>query len=165
MGVKIPYAGICNYLLCRHSGQTAPIYSSLYHCICMGLKFNLQQVTRLIYSIKLLDSDYLINLPSAEEDLGDVIDEVESLAGRWESMCIRLGLLSSDKEAIAKEYHHNSMDCLREMLAKWLKMSYNTQKHGPPSWRKMVAAVANSTGGDNPALAKAIAENHQGESN
>ena len=78
-------------------------------------------------------------------------------------MCIRLGLLSSDVDTIATMHPHNPTDCLMEVVSKWLKLSYNTHKHGLPTWQKVVAAVANSIGGNNPALAKTIAENHQGE--
>ena len=105
----------------------------------------------------------MINLPPAEKDIRNVFDEVESLAGRWEGMCIHLGLPPSDIDTIAKKYHHDPDDCLMGVLIKWLKMSYDTQEHGQPTWQMLVAAVANRTGGKNPALAKQIAEKHPGE--
>ena len=104
-----------------------------------------------------------IDLHPAVGDICDVLNEVESLAGRWEGMCIHLGLPPSDIEATAKKYHHDPPECLTGVLIKWVKMSYDTQNHDPPSWRALVAAVANRTGGNNPALAKQIANNHQGE--
>ena len=105
----------------------------------------------------------MINLPPAEKDIRYVFDEVENLAGRWEGMCIHLGLPPSDIETIAIKHHHDSNDCLMGVLIKWLKMSYDTQEQGQPTWQMLIAAVANHSGGNNPALAKQIAEKHQGE--
>ena len=105
----------------------------------------------------------MLIVPSAEEDIYDVIEEISSQAGRWRNMCLALRLLPSDETTIASSCHDNPDECLRVVLIKWLKKCYNTQKHGPPTWQKLVAAVANSTGGDNPALAKTIAESHRGE--
>ena len=47
-----------------------------------------------------------IDLHPAVGDIRGVLNEVESLAGRWEGMCIHLGLPPSDIEATAKKYHH-----------------------------------------------------------
>ena len=50
--------------------------------------------------------------------------------------------------------------CLEKMLLEWLKKRYDTTGYGQPSWKLLVAAVANSAGGSNPALAEKIAEKH-----
>ena len=105
----------------------------------------------------------LIIVSSAEEDIHDILDEVVGLTGRWRNVCLALKLLPSDATAIASSCHDRPEDCLTAVLEKWLKKCYNTRKHGPPSWQMLVAAVANSTGGDNPALAKRIAESHRGK--
>ena len=76
-------------------------------------------------------------------------------------MCLALRL--SDADIIASKWRDDPKDCFREVLKQWLKKCYNTQKHGPPTWRKLVEAVANSNGGDNPALAEAMAGKHQCE--
>ena len=78
-------------------------------------------------------------------------------------MCNGLKLLPSDRDAIAITYPNNPENCLMEVMVKWLQRSYDTERYGPPTWQKLVAAVANRTGGANPALAKQIAESHQGE--
>ena len=49
---------------------------------------------------------------------------------------------------------------LSNVLQEWLKQNYNTEKHGLPTWRKLVEAVDNPAGGNNHALAKAIASEH-----
>ena len=102
-----------------------------------------------------------INLPLAERNIHDVFDEVVSLAGRWQSMCNGLKLLPSDRDSIALKCHNDPENCLMEVMNKWLQKSYDTERHGPPTWQMLVAAVASCAGGNNPALAKEIAENHQ----
>ena len=86
-----------------------------------------------------------------------------SLAGRWPSISLALRLLPSDNDTIARGCRDVPRDCLTKVLSKWLQRGYDTSRHGPPTWQMLVAAVANSAGGDNPGLAKQIAENHQGE--
>ena len=44
------------------------------------------------------------------------------------------------------------------MVQVWLKQNYDTEKHGPPTWRKLVEAVDKL--GDH-ALAKTIAAEHR----
>ena len=92
----------------------------------------------------------------------DVLDEVETLAGRWQQICIVLGLLPSDRDTIARHCHDNPKDCLMEVLIKWLQKGGDSTKHGPPTWQMLVAAVAKPVGGDNPRLAEQIARRHQG---
>ena len=50
--------------------------------------------------------------------------------------------------------------CLTKALAEWLNMSYNTSRFGPPSWKLLVAAVADPAGGNNHALAERIAQKY-----
>ena len=49
---------------------------------------------------------------------------------------------------------------LSNVLQEWLKQNYNTDKHGLPTWQKLVEAVDNPAGGNNHVLAKAIASEH-----
>jgi hypothetical protein len=39
-------------------------------------------------------------------------------------------------------------------------MNYDIERHGPPSWRKLVEAVDNPAGGSDHALALKIAKEH-----
>ena len=89
-----------------------------------------------------------------------MLDEVIDLAGRWTSMCTALRLKASAEDTIASQYFHNHGDCLKAVLRKWLRKEYDTEKHGLPTWRKLVEAVAKPAGGNNPDLAKEIAEKH-----
>ena len=102
----------------------------------------------------------LCSLSTAEDDHFSVLEEVGGLAAKWRNMCLALGVLDAD--TIANTWR-DPKECLTDVLKQWLKRSYTTQKRGPPTWRKLVEAVANNNGGDNPALAETIANKHQSE--
>ena len=44
-----------------------------------------------------------------------------------------------------------------EIILNWLRGNYNTEMHGPPTWKMLVDAVRAPTGGNNTALAEKIA--------
>ena len=117
-----------------------------------------------------------------EDDLRDVRSAVSSLAGRWKDLGTSLGIRTSDLDEIVLANPHSPRDCLREMLTKWLKQSYNVRTHplyliyyttllelssqverfGTPTWRRLAEAVRDDMGGNNQALAQRIAEEHPG---
>ena len=88
--------------------------------------------------------------------------EVVGAAGRWSGMCLALGLLPSDKSTIEAADRGNPHDCLQAVVVKWLQKGYDYQRHGPPTWRMLVEAVGDPAGGNNCALAEAIAKKHPG---
>ena len=49
---------------------------------------------------------------------------------------------------------------LTSVLLAWLSQRYNTEMHGPPTWRRLVEAVDSPSGGNNHELAKVIASKH-----
>ena len=49
-----------------------------------------------------------------------------------------------------------------EVISTWLKQSYDVERHGLPSWRRVVEAVDSGAGGTNHVLAKEIASTYQG---
>ncbi len=51
---------------------------------------------------------------------------------------------------------------MTSVIEEWLKGSYNTEKSGLPTWRRLVEVVANSNGGNNNFLAEEIAKAHPG---
>ena len=53
--------------------------------------------------------------------------------------------------------------CLRAVITEWLKKSYDTTKHGQPSWERLVKAVADRMGGNDYALADRLARKHDGK--
>ena len=99
---------------------------------------------------------------SAEKDTRDVYREVVGLAGRWSSLCLIFGLLPSDLSTIEGTHCGNPHGCLQAVVVKWLQKGYDYQRHGPPTWRMLVEAVGDPAGGNNCALAEAIAKKHPG---
>ena len=61
-----------------------------------------------------------------EDDLRDVKSAVADLAGRWKDLGISLGIRSSKLITIDSP---SASDCLREMLALWLRQSYNVRNY------------------------------------
>ena len=59
-----------------------------------------------------------------EEDLRDVRSAVADLAGSWKDLGISLGILDSKLGTITSS---SPSECLREMLAMWLKQNYNVR--------------------------------------
>ena len=59
-----------------------------------------------------------------EDDLRDVKSAVADLAGRWKDLGISLGIRSSKLDGINS---FSASDCLREMLALWLRQGYNVR--------------------------------------
>ena len=108
--------------------------------------------TNIVFSILLHYTD-IADLPAVNDEVAD------SLASEWRGMCTALGLLNDN--AIAKKFFHDPNDCLKEVLCQWLNQKYDTERHGLPTWKKLVEVVAKSAGGSNPALAEKIAENHK----
>ena len=87
------------------------------------------------------------------DHLLDVMNEIPSLQNESEDLAVALGLLLGSLPARAS---------LREVVSLWLGKEYNVAKHGKPSWRSMVRAIASPIGGKNPALAKRVAKKYPG---
>ena len=51
-------------------------------------------------------------------------------------------------------------EAMNKIITNWLQQNYNTEKHGPPTWKMLADAVRAPTGGKNTKLAKKIAEDH-----
>ena len=99
---------------------------------------------------------------SAEDDTYDVYREVVGLSGRWSSVCLALRLRPSERSKIAVAHPGNPDECLQDVVVKWLQKGYNYQIHGSPCWRMLVEAVDDPAGGNDCALAEAIAKKHAG---
>ena len=61
---------------------------------------------------------------TGEDDLWDVRSAVADLAGNWKDLGVSLGIHFSALDAI---HSSSPSGCLREMLALWLKQSYNVR--------------------------------------
>ena len=62
-----------------------------------------------------------------EVDLHDVSSAVTNLTRRWKDLGVSLGILLSDLDAIPSPSNPTAGDCLREMLALWLKQNYSVR--------------------------------------
>ena len=96
---------------------------------------------------------------SAFDDLYDVCQELYNLAAKWSHIGFTLHI---QVEAIHESRGDDSTHCLRMVLSKWLRKSYNYDKYGPPTWRMLVKAVGDPFGGNDCALAETIAKKHPG---
>ena len=72
-----------------------------------------------------------------------------------------LGLDDSTLSYIERNYSKDAERCLLESIRHWLQCDYDIEKHEPPSWRSLVAAIGHSAGGQNHALAANIAKAHK----
>ena len=108
-----------------------------------------------------------VNIPldylPACDDLHDVYREVYTVAARWSDISFALYLPISQEEVIRKETRGDDCaHCLRMVLSKWLRKSYNYDKYGLPTWRMLVKALGDPFGGNDCALAETIANKHPG---
>ena len=104
----------------------------------------------------------VLHTPTGEDDVYEVYEEVHTIAGNWRQIAVGLRLPLRMKSVFAEMHSNNPKDCLLAVLEEWLKGNHNVEKYGHPSWRALVKAVADPTGGANPALAHSIAAKHSG---
>ena len=82
-----------------------------------------------------------------------------TISSRYFELGIALRLPPAELDSVRAD-ESKSARALSGVLQAWLKQNYNTEKHGPPTWQKLVEAVDSPAGGNNHALAKAIAAEH-----
>ena len=51
-------------------------------------------------------------------------------------------------------------EAMGKIINSWLKRNYDTEKHGPPTWKMLADAVRAHNGGNNASLADKIARLH-----
>ena len=108
-----------------------------------------------------MESNSYLSTSTGEDDLADTIRELTDVAAKWRSIGVLLGIRDSQLEAILLQ-GDSPLDCLRRMLASWLRKNYSVKRFGEPIWAKLVEAVNHSAGGGNPHLASRIATKHGG---
>ena len=75
------------------------------------------------------------------DDLGDVLEAVETLSAKWEHLAVRLRIKKHTVEVIQKNNPKDVNICLSEMLGEWLRCNYDYQRYGRPSWRRLAKSV------------------------
>ena len=76
------------------------------------------------------------------DDLGDVLDAVEPLSSDWRRLCTKLRLKESTLDVIEHNNRGNAGACLHKALGEWLRLNFDHQRHGRPSWRRLAEAVS-----------------------
>ena len=95
--------------------------------------------------------------PVGIDDLCDVLDEVESLSSKWKLLSTKLRIKESSLSIIEKNNPSDVQTCLYKALGEWLKLNYDHQKYGRPSWRRLAKAVKTLDS----ALFERIAKSHR----
>ena len=100
------------------------------------------------------------NSPLGENDLFEIESEVIDLAPKWQNFGKALHVAPQRLATIKAEPGILPQACLSNTLSEFLKRNYDWERHGEPSWRLIVTAIAHKAGGDNPVLAMEIANDH-----
>ena len=96
---------------------------------------------------------------TAEDDLSTVFHEVSTIQTTYPLIGRELGLPPNEIDVIKEE--NGCVDQrFTAVLRLWLNQRHDVNKHGLPTWRKLVEVVDSSTGGKNHSLAKTIASHH-----
>ena len=104
----------------------------------------------------------ITQLPTDEDDLSDVIEEVVSIQSSFYELGRSLRLKTVDLDQVRDTHRSNSNteQAVQSVLLLWLSQKYNVERFGPPTWRMLVKAVDMKTGGNDHKLAKEIASRH-----
>ena len=95
-----------------------------------------------------------------EDDLSEILDILRGVTTKWYNIGTCLKLEASLLDEIERETPDHSKGL--KVISNWLLKNYNVAKFGEPNWKRLVEAVAASSGGNNIALAMKIAAGHQG---
>ena len=79
------------------------------------------------------------------------------MAGQWLLISTNLRLRDDEIATIEKD-NNDSKICLRLAIRQWLKLNYNWQRNGVPSWKMLAEAVRELDG----ALFNRILQEHPG---
>lgn len=71
---------------------------------------------------------------------------VQALASNWKQFYIKLSLPLHKLEIIEKNHPNDVEGCLMKSLVEWLKLNYDHDKHGIPSWKMLAKAAKNLNG-------------------
>ena len=92
-----------------------------------------------------------------EGHLCNICSELAPVRAKYYQLGVQLGLPADNLKAIQLQNSHNLDQAFSDMILEWLRQIYDVDRHGLPTWRRLLAAVSSSSGGKNPALAKRIA--------
>ena len=102
----------------------------------------------------------IIHTKLAEDDFHEIYLELTTIKANYFQLGIVLGLPPGELQAIQQTCSQNVAQALTQALLTWLRQLYNVEKHGAPTWQRLVEAVGSPAGGNNHALAMDIASRH-----
>ena len=70
------------------------------------------------------------------------MDAVEPLASKWRRLSTQLHLKERTLDVIEHSNPGSVYVCLLKALREWLRLNYDHQRHGRPSWRRLAEAVS-----------------------
>ena len=119
-------------------------YSTCIHIDVLGINLDL------LTFLEIGDPDFVLRVLLVAE-----------LAGLWQAVGQTLTILDSDLNSVNKQFRGDSNLCLLHTMAAWL----NGRKRlaDPPSWWRVVWAIADPLGGDMPRVAASIAAKFKGK--
>ena len=88
--------------------------------------------------------------------------ELTPVSARWRRIGSALRLKANVLDRIETANLGNPDKCLSQAIVEWLRLNYNVQRFGQPSWKWVVEVVAHPAGGNNTDLAIKIARKYQG---
>ena len=98
------------------------------------------------------------------DDLNRVRAAIIDAATKWHNIGVILGLRPSTLKLIKVANFDDVEFCLNAVLAHWLNQDYLVTKHGQPTWRKLLMAIAHPAGADDTSLANRVAMGRQPKS-
>ena len=75
------------------------------------------------------------------DDLGEVMEEVNSLSSEWKKLSTKLHLRDDVLKKIECNNPRNVDNCLHDTLRVWLRWNFDIERYGKPSWRSLAEAV------------------------
>ena len=75
-----------------------------------------------------------------DDDIKDVLDYLNEVAGHWETISQNLHVRES-KITELRNSRQTAPVCLGQAITDWLKLNYNYQRFGKPTWKKVAESV------------------------
>ena len=130
--MKIDY-GRAFFLLHNDSQNLVDIVASYYQLISGCL---------LLYTVDKLERIDDTPFHDLSEDIADIMEMLTDFdAGRWQTLATILRLKDSTMNTIKADNSNDVLRCLQLALTDWLKLNYNHEKNGKPSWNKLAKAM------------------------
>ncbi len=98
----------------------------------------------LIYTVIIDKLEKIDDTPFSDlsEDIADIMEVLADFdTGRWRTLATNLRLRIPSLDTIETNNRSDVVRCLQLALTDWLRLNYNYEKHGKPSWKKLAKAM------------------------